>query len=51
MITLTHVHKSFGDNHVLRGVSPPSTGPSSRTMPMATIEGTANSAWNRAPPS
>jgi hypothetical protein len=31
-------------------ISPPSTGPSSRVMPMATIEGTTASALNRAPP-
>ena len=31
-------------------ISPPSTGPSSRTMPMATIDGTTVSALNRAPP-
>ena len=31
-------------------ISPPSTGPNSRAMPMATIEGTTDSALNRAPP-
>ena len=31
-------------------ISPPSTGPSSRAMPMATMEGTTDSAENRAPP-
>ena len=32
-------------------ISPPSTGPNSRTMAMATTEGTTASAENRAPPS
>ena len=31
-------------------ISPPRTGPSSRTIPIATIEGTTASALNRAPP-
>ena len=31
-------------------ISPPSTGPSSRVIPMATMEGTTVSALNRAPP-
>ena len=31
-------------------ISPPSTGPSSRTMPMATIEGTTVPALKRSPP-
>ena len=31
-------------------ISPPRTGPSSRVMPIATMDGTAVSALNRAPP-
>ena len=31
-------------------INPPNTGPNSRTMPIAVIEGTANSAENRADP-
>ncbi len=31
-------------------IKPPNTGPSSLTIPMATIDGTTDSALNRAPP-
>ncbi len=47
-----HIHiDPLGDEATRAAtISPPSTGPSSRTMPTAPMEGTPDSALNRAPP-